>query len=88
MYVKQFIKTKSSNFFWLKVILLPIRGFDPEKFPLLVSNNFFTYCIYTDKLAISTKTFVFLRNITNLYYVSLYHTFVDISTLIIKRSVF
>ena len=28
----------------LKVILLPIIGFDPEKFPLLVSNNFFTYC--------------------------------------------
>jgi hypothetical protein len=28
----------------LKVIRLPIIGFDPEKFPLLVSNNFFTYC--------------------------------------------
>ena len=28
----------------LKEILLPIIGFDPDKFPLLVSNNFFTYC--------------------------------------------
>ena len=26
-------------------ILPPIIGFDPEKFPLLVSNNYFTYCI-------------------------------------------
>ena len=43
-YVKKLFETKSSNFLWIESNFLPIIGFDPEKFPLLVSNNFFTYC--------------------------------------------
>ena len=40
---KEFSRTLGPIFSGLKVILLQIIGFDPEKFPLLFSNNFFTY---------------------------------------------